>query len=139
MHCCYVHIDFQNINCKEHYNKIQYVPCSERVHCIILLLNPVAYDRSDSASARHLTMRCSVYSLHKSLSQEEHLRDEFNATLEAAESELRQREAAVEQQRRVNAQLTQQLKASVAAKMKMAEEVAKAVQAQKAVEANNER
>ena len=139
MHCCYVHLDVENINYKEQYDTIQHVPCSERVHCIISILNPVDYDISDSASARHLTMRCSVYSLHKSLSQEEHLRDEFNATLEAAESELRQREAAVEQQRRVNAQLTQQLKASVAAKMKMAEEVSKAVKAQKAVEANNER
>ena len=82
---------------------------------------------------------CCLFSLHKSLSQEEHLRDEFNATLEAAEGELRQREAAVDQARRVNAQLTQQLKASVAAKMKMADEVAKAVQAQKGAEANNER
>ena len=80
-----------------------------------------------------------VFSLHKSLSQEEHLRDEFNVKLEEIEGELRQREAVVEHARRVNAQLTEQLKASVAAKMKMAEEVSKAMQTQKGAEANNER
>ena len=38
IHYCYVRLDMENMNYKEQYDKMQHVPCSERVHCIIVML-----------------------------------------------------------------------------------------------------
>ena len=78
-----------------------------------------------------------IFSLHKSLSQEKNLRDQFNNTLGDIEEQLKERDGLVDRAQMDNNKLLAQLKAVHDEKQKMAMELEKARQGQREAEDNN--
>ncbi len=77
-----------------------------------------------------------VFSLHKSLSQEANLRDQFNNTLENIEGELKERDDTINLAQKENNKLLAQMKALIADKQQLREDVDKAQGAHKEAQAN---
>ena len=69
--------------------------------------------------------------MHKSLSQEANLRDQFNNTLDNIEGELRQRDDTLNMAQKENNRLLAQLKSAVADKQRMADDLSKAQASQR--------
>ena len=78
-------------------------------------------------------------SLHKSLSQEANLRDQFNNTLENIEGQLKQRDSVVDLAQKENNQLLAQLNQVIAEKEQLQDDLDKAKRAQKEAASNCEK
>ena len=78
-------------------------------------------------------------SLHKSLSQETNLRNQFSDTLDNMEGELKQRDNMVDIAQRENSRLAAQIQSLVAEKKYIAEDLLKSQHAQKEALANQEK
>ena len=77
------------------------------------------------------------FSLHKSLSQEANLRDQFHNTLENYEGQIKHRDSIMDQAHKDNNQLVSQLKSALNDKAQMEAQVTKAQNSQRHLHDHN--